>query len=252
MSFYNMLGKIALVTGGGSGIGRACCEVLAREGARVVVADINLQTTQETVSLLPGSQQHMAVGVDVSDKGSVEAAFKSFQKNYGEPPSLLVNSAGIAPMSPFTDTSEEEWMKVIDVNLKGTFLMTQSFTKMLLDGGGEVQGSIVNVSSILAKSGLPSLEPYTASKGGVISLTKSCAASLIRKGIRVNCVLPGMITTPMIQPLNEVYQKKVMKIIPQGRAGHPHEVAEAIAFLLSDRSSYMVGSCIEVTGGYMM
>ncbi|KAK3878689.1 hypothetical protein Pcinc_016697 [Petrolisthes cinctipes] len=247
-----MLGKIALVTGGGSGIGRACCEVLAREGARVVAADINLQSSQETLSLLPGSQQHMAVGVDVSDKGSVEAAFKSIQKHYGEPPSLLVNSAGILALAPHTDTSEEEWMKIIDVNLKGTYLITQSFTKMLLDGRGEVQGTMVNVASIAAKTGLPDFEPYAASKGGVVSLTKNCAAALIRKGIRVNCVLPGLITTPMIQLLKEDLQADIKKSTPLGRAGRPHEVAELIAFLLSDRSSYMVGSCVEVTGGYMM
>jgi len=252
MSTYNFLGRVALVTGGGSGIGRACCQILAREGARVVVADLNLQSAQHTLSLLPGPQHHLALAVDVRNKSSIEAAISSARDQCGTPPSLLVSSAGVIETDLLLQVQEDSWMNMMDINLKGTFLVNQAFTKALIDSKTDVQGVIVNIASILAKTGYKDAGVYSATKGGVISLSKSCAAELAKQNIRVNCVLPGLIQTPMSADADVAMVEGYKKITPLGRLGRPEEVAEVIVFLLSDRSSYMVGACVEVSGGYAM
>ncbi|XP_050698836.1 estradiol 17-beta-dehydrogenase 8-like [Eriocheir sinensis] len=251
-SAYSFKGRVALVTGGGSGIGRAVCQLLARDGARVVVTDMNLKGAEETLQLISGSGQHLALQMDVTQKDAVKAVIAAVLEKLGAPPSLLVNSAGIAIMGPFMEAKEDHLNAMIDVNLKGTFLVTQAVTKALLEKEQETEGetgAVVNIASILGKTGYKSLSHYTASKGAVISLTKTCAAELAGHGIRVNCVMPGMITTPMSQLISEEAVQLYISKNPLGRPGRPEEVAEVVVFLLSGRSSYMVGACVEVTGG---
>ncbi|XP_050698835.1 (3R)-3-hydroxyacyl-CoA dehydrogenase-like [Eriocheir sinensis] len=251
-SAYSFNGRVALVTGGGSGIGRAVCQLLARDGARVVVTDINLKGAEETLQLISGSSQHLALQMDVTQKDAVEAVIAAAREKLGAPPSLLVNSAGIAKLEPFLDVKQDRLNAIIDINLKGTFLVTQAVTKALLEKEQETEGetgAVVNIASMCGKTGLKYASHYAASKGAVISLSKTCAAELAGKGIRVNCVLPGLIATPMSQLIPEKSVQSHNSKNPLGRPGRPEEVAEVVVFLLSGRSSYMVGACVEVSGG---
>lgn len=254
MSLHDFNGRVALVTGGGSGIGRATCFQLAKSGARVVVTDISLMAAQRTLRLMPGSGRHLALQMDVTQLPAVEGVIAAAREQLGEPPSLLVNSAGITGGAACHIMDEEAFDSVIDVNLKGTFLVSQAFTRALLEEPsiGNCRGTIVNVSSIEGKAGPPGHCHYTASKGGVNTLTKTCAAELAKKGVRVNAVLPGAINTPLNARLTPEDRKSVNAKIPLGRFGRAQEVAEVVVFLLSWRSSYMTGACVEVTGGLWM
>ncbi|MPC58731.1 Estradiol 17-beta-dehydrogenase 8 [Portunus trituberculatus] len=254
-------GQVALVTGGGSGIGRATCLMLARDGARVVVTDINLEAARETLSLMPNHVDHLALEMDVTQQSAVEGVIAVAQERFGEPPSLLVNNAGIARGSLCHLMEEKDFDIVVNVNLKvdkleaaGTFLVSQAFIRALLKDSeaGKRAGAIVNMSSIDGKSGHEKHCQYSATKGGLVSLTKSCAAELAKKGIRVNCVLPGAIDTRMTAAVDPEMRKRQHERTPIGRTGRPEEVAEVIVFLLSWRSSYMVGACVEITGGLHM
>ncbi|KAK3890733.1 hypothetical protein Pcinc_005336 [Petrolisthes cinctipes] len=248
---YNFGDRIALVTGGGGGIGRSCCEILAREGARIVVTDVTLNAAKETLTILPCKDKHMALALDVTKKKNIDEVFQSIISHYGTPPSLLVNCAGILTEIPFLELDEGSWDIMVDINLKGSFMMSQEFTRCLLESGKTVKAAIVNISSMAAR-GVPKWIHYSASKGGVTSLTKGCAAELASKGIRVNCVSPGPITTRLVEYQGKQRRLEKEKIVPLGREGRPEEVAEVIAFLLSDRSSYVVGACIDVSGGHRM
>ncbi|XP_063879131.1 estradiol 17-beta-dehydrogenase 8-like isoform X1 [Scylla paramamosain] len=245
-------GQVALVTGGGGGIGCAVCLLLAQEGAHVMVTDINLEAARQTLSKLSSPEKHLALNMDVTQQSSVEGAIAASRDRYGVSPSLLVNSAGIAHISPFLDITRPQLDKMIDVNLKGTFLVTQVVTRALLEegrGSGEGRGAIVNISSIAGKAGFPDHSHYVATKGGVIAFTKACATEMAKKGIRVNCVLPGYVATPLTEGIDQNILKWYLNKTPLGRPANPAEVAEVIVFLLSRRSSYMVGSCLEVSGG---
>lgn len=244
-------GKLAIVTGGGSGIGRATCQVLEREGASVIAADIRLQQAQETVSMLKDPSQHMAIEIDVTKKASVMAGFSAILEKYKAPPTLVVNVAGMFKSEPFLSVDLDNDI-VMDVNVKGTSLVSQAAAKAMVDHGSN-GGSIVNISSIAGKVGAQGRTQYSTSKGAVISFTKSIAKELASKGIRVNCVLPGFIDTPMTDVISSEEQQFILQhLTPLGRKGKPEEIAEVITFLLSDRSSYMVGACVEVTGGAYM
>ncbi|XP_045613423.1 (3R)-3-hydroxyacyl-CoA dehydrogenase [Procambarus clarkii] len=250
MSTPIFAGKVALVTGGGSGIGRAICQVLARDGANVAVADINLQGAQETVSMLPSPGDHLAVTMDVASKASVDSGLKAVTDKYQTPPSLLVNNAGIVKPSPFLDMEEKAFVDVLDVNLKGTFLVSQAVVKLLLEQPGAAGGAVVNISSVTGQTGFKNYSQYAASKAGVMAFTKSVAGELAKTGVRVNCVLPGVTQTPLLTDITTDYLNEVVAKVALGRMGQPEEVAEVVAFLLSDKSSYMTGSCVEVYGGY--
>ncbi|KAK8729312.1 hypothetical protein OTU49_008758 [Cherax quadricarinatus] len=240
-------GKVALVTGGGSGIGRAVCQVLARDGARVVVADINVQGAQDTHSMLPNPGDHLALSMDVTNKDSVDSAIKAIMEKYQTPPSLLANCAGIMKSSPICEMEKNDFIDVINVNLTGTFLVSQAVVKSLLKQEGH--GVVVNIASIAGHTGIPNYSHYAASKGGVMALTKSMAGELAKKGVRVNCVLPGAINTPLIKDKSSPEVLAFIALTALGRFGQPEEVAELVAFLLSEKSSFMVGSCVEITGG---
>ncbi|KAF0313319.1 Estradiol 17-beta-dehydrogenase 8 [Amphibalanus amphitrite] len=220
-------GRLALVTGGGSGIGRAVCQVMAREGARVVAADLNEASAKETAALL-ASAEHVGVPLDVTSEESVAAVVRGVRDRYGAPADCF--------------------MKVLDVNLKGTFLVTKLSTNAMIDA--KIDGSVVNIASIVGKVSSIGTCNYSASKAGVEAFTRTAAKELGRKGIRCNAILPGFIDTPMVAAMPEKVMKLLVPLIVLGRPGRPEEVAELAAFLASDRASYMTGASVEVTGGY--
>uniref|UniRef100_A0A1E1XEP0 (3R)-3-hydroxyacyl-CoA dehydrogenase n=1 Tax=Amblyomma aureolatum TaxID=187763 RepID=A0A1E1XEP0_9ACAR len=244
-------GRLALVTGGASGIGKAACHALASQGATVVVADLNLDAANSVAQSLPGSATHRGAFVDVGDSESVEELFAHVKDMGSLPVSIVVNSAGVAHLAPLVETSDEDFDRVIRINLKGTFLVTRAAARAMT-ASGVADAVIVNIASILAKTGLAMLSPYCASKGGVMALTKTVAQELAPHGIRCNAVLPSLTRTPMGYSLPEEIQVEFVAKTPLKRMGEPEEVAQAILFLCSPQSSYLTGAGLEVTGGYGM
>ncbi|XP_016981130.1 estradiol 17-beta-dehydrogenase 8 [Drosophila rhopaloa] len=247
MSVGVLAGKVALVTGAGSGIGRATCRILARDGAQVIAADRNLQAAQETAREL-GSERSAALEVDVSSAQSVQSAVAEALGKFSKAPSIVVNSAGITRDGYLLKMPERDYDDVYGVNLKGTFLVTQAFAKAMIEQKLE-QGSIVNLSSIVARMNNVGQANYAATKAGVISFTEVASKEFGKFGIRVNCILPGYIDTPMVAVVPDSVKEQVVQRCPLGRLGQPEEIAEVIAFLASPQSSYVNGAAIEVTGG---
>ncbi|XP_072304332.1 (3R)-3-hydroxyacyl-CoA dehydrogenase [Eucyclogobius newberryi] len=250
-SSSRLISRLTLVTGGGSGIGRAVCQRFASEGATVVVADLNRDVAEETANALqraPRGHGHMAGHVDVSSKDSVTKLITQIQTHYFQPPSVCVNAAGITQDDFLLSMDEEHFDKVIQVNLKGTFLVTQAVAQALVACGAP-KGSIINMGSIVGKVGNIGQANYSASKAGVEGLTRAAAKELSRFGIRCNCVLPGFISTPMTDKVPDKVINKLLNLVPLGRMGEPAEVADVCAFLASDDSRYVTGTSLEVTGG---
>lgn len=239
------------MTGAGGGIGRAVCRILARDGARVVATDLNQKAAEDTVSMLINPDVHMALGIDVTNKTSIESVIKSAFDKFQTPPCLIANAAGITRDNFLLQMDEQAFMDVLDVNVKGTFLVTQVATTALLEHD-LTSGSIVNFSSIVGKTGNIGQCNYSASKAAVQALTKSSALELARVGVRVNCVLPGFTNTSMVETVPEKVKNKLLKLTPLNRLAQPEEIAEVVAFLLSEKSSFMTGACVEVTGGLAM
>jgi len=247
-----LAGRLALVTGGGSGIGRAVCHVLAREGARVVVSDLNIIAAEQTMKELEsigGKSDHLALPIDVSVGRSVQSVISETLQHFKTVPSIVCNSAGITRDNFILKMDENSWNAVMNVNLKGTFFVTQAVAAAMVDEKIP-SGSIINISSIVGKIGNIGQCNYAASKAGVQALTKSAAKELAKHGIRCNAVLPGFIETPMLKTVPDKVKDKFKMLIPVGRMGTPDEVAEVVLFLASDRSSYVTGTCLEVTGGF--
>uniref|UniRef100_A0A336M7G9 (3R)-3-hydroxyacyl-CoA dehydrogenase n=1 Tax=Culicoides sonorensis TaxID=179676 RepID=A0A336M7G9_CULSO len=240
-----LFGKLALVTGGASGIGRAACRLLARDGATVIVADRKLNKAEETLKLL--NRDGKAIELDVSSSISVNQAVENVIAEYKRPPSILVNSAGIIRDSWLLKMSEPDFDLVLDVNLKGTWLVMQYFAKAMVDY--KVQGSIINLSSIVARNGNMGQSNYAPSKAGVEALTKVAAKEFGKFNIRVNAVVPGFIESPMTDVVPDEAKKAFATQCAMHRLGQPEEVAEAIAFLASDKASYVNGCTLEVNGG---
>jgi len=243
-----VIGKLAFVTGAGSGIGREACRVLAREGARVVATDQNIESAEETVATLEGGE-HIALKVQIADQGNLKTAFEDATKRFSKPPTIIVNSAGITRDNFLLKLSNNDFDDVIDVNMKGTFLIMQIAARAMIEANVTKDSSIINISSIIGKRGNFGQSNYSASKAGVIALTKCASMEFGKLGIRVNTVLPGVIDTPMFAVVPDKVKEKFKKNISLERFGKPQEVAEVIAFLASDRSSYINGASIEVTGG---
>ncbi|KAB7499875.1 Estradiol 17-beta-dehydrogenase 8 [Armadillidium nasatum] len=240
-------GRIALVTGAGGGIGQAISRILARDGARVVVTDINEKELRIQSSSLINPNDHLALHLNVSDSSSVKSVFQETKNHYGNYPVLLAQAAGITRDNFLKKLDEKQFTEVLDVNLKGTFLVQKELITHLEESGET--GAVVNISSIVAKHGNMGQGNYAASKAGVEAFTKSTAKELGKNGIRVNCVLPGFIDTEMIKTVPENVMSMLLYVTPLKRMGKPEEVAEVVSFLLSDKSSFMTGACIEVTGG---
>ncbi|XP_055939940.1 estradiol 17-beta-dehydrogenase 8-like [Argiope bruennichi] len=241
-------GRVAIVTGGGSGIGRAVCKVFAKEGATVIAADLNETSVKETIQDISG--KHFAHTVDVSKNESVLGLISRIKEECPIP-NILVNCAGITRDAFMLKMSEEMFDDVIRVNLKGTFLMTQAVSRLMIESKVEA-GSIVNISSVSGKIGNIGQCNYSASKAGVESFTKTVAKELAKYNIRCNAVMPGFIDTPMANKVPEKILEQVIKEIPMQRLGKPEEIADVCAFLASQRSSYVTGGIIQVSGGFVI
>lgn len=246
-------GRVALVTGGASGIGRAICLLLAREGAAVAVADRAEQAGHETLVLIEKSGgAGICVRVDVANEAEVASAVDRTLEQYGRIDALF-NNAGVELSRTLHDTTTEEWDRVLDVNLKGMFLVSRKVLPVMMRQG---RGAVVNTSSISGLLGWPGSAAYCASKGGVIALTRQMAVDYAPHGIRVNCICPGTTLTPMIERLFSLEKdplasrKKIEAMHPLGRLARPEEIAEAALFLASDEASFITGAALPVDGGY--
>jgi NAD(P)-dependent dehydrogenase (short-subunit alcohol dehydrogenase family) len=242
-------GRVALVTGGGGGMGRATSLAFAREGAQVVVADFNEQTAQETVNQVrAGGGIAEAVVVDVTSEASVKSMVARAVSAFGKL-DIAFNNAGIHVIGiPLAEVEEASWNKVIDTNLKGVFLcMKHEIPEMIKAGGG----AIVNTSSIGGVTAAPGISAYAAAKHGVVGITRAAALDYIGKNIRINCVLPGATYTAMLQDWlhDPVVVEGIKKQHPIGRWAQPEEIASAVLFLASSEASFIVGHPLLVDGG---
>ena len=247
-------GKVALVTGAAQGIGLACAQAFAREGAKVVLADLNEDAgRREVLELRAEKLAASFVACDVSRKDQVDAAVRSAVDEYGKL-DVLVANAGIVHAAEFLDLEEKDFDRVLAVNLKGVFLAGQAAARQMAKQGRG--GSIINMSSVNAVLAIPNQVPYVISKGGINQLTKvmslSLAVQYAPKGIRVNGIGPGTILTELARTAvlgNKEAERKILSRTPLGRMGEPAEVAQVAVFLASDESSYLTGQTIYPDGG---
>lgn len=237
--------KVAVVTGGGRGIGQAIATVLAAKGADVAIWDLNKEGADSTATTIrENGGTAIALEVDIADRDSITKAANRTRTDLGRV-SILVNNAGITAYEPFATMTEDAWDRMIRVNLKGTFMVTQEFVAEMLDAGN---GRIINISSSSAQTGAPAMAHYAASKGGVIGFTKALAMEFADKGITVNHVPPGFVDTPLVRE-GPVDVEQVATMMPMKRAGQPADVAHAVAYLASDEAAYVTGQTLSVNGG---
>ncbi|HXG05303.1 MAG TPA: SDR family NAD(P)-dependent oxidoreductase [Candidatus Binatia bacterium] len=239
-------GQVALVTGAGRGIGQAIALAFAREGARVGVADIDPVTARSTARRI-GAARALALEMDVADAASVEAGLAALEARWRRL-DVAVTNAAIEPLAPFLELTEETWDRVIDVNLKGTFLVAQAAARRM---ARRRRGVIITLSSVNAEVARPESAAYAASKGGVRQLTKAMAIALAPYGIRVNAIGPGTVVTGLTRHLlrNRKWREAVYLRTPMQRVAEPREMAEVAVFLASDASSYMTGTTVYADGG---
>jgi len=246
-------GKVAIITGARRGMGKSHALKLAKAGAKIVVSDISLEECQKVVKEIEnGGGKARAVKCDVTKREQVDEMVKKTIKKFGRI-DILVNNAGICQFKPFLELTEEDWDKTLDINLKGYFLCAQAAAKEMAK---QKSGVIVNIASIAMGQvgvGFPNLTHYSASKGGIVGMTEALAVELAPYNIRVNAVAPGVIETPMVDPLKS--DPKTMEAtlarIPLHRMGRTEEVSNLVLFLASDTSSYMTGSTVVIDGGWL-
>jgi 3-oxoacyl-[acyl-carrier protein] reductase len=241
--------KIAIVTGGGGGIGGAVARRFAHEGARVAVADIDGDAAKACAAQIAGrGGEAIAIVADVTKKRSVGEMVKAALDRW-ERVDILVNVAGGADRQPVVDMTAEEWDRVVDMNLKSTFLCSQAVLPAMLK---QHYGKIVNISSIYGFTGNATRSSYAAAKAGVAAFTKSLALEVVKQGINVNAVAPGRIETPRVRShySDQAWAAAVAQI-PMGRTGTPDEIASAVLFLVTDDNQYITGQTIHVNGGWL-
>lgn len=245
-----LLDQVAIVTGGARGIGKAICEVLADAGASVVVVDINSNQANATADELKKKfdVEAISIQVNVADEQQVEKMVKNVLDKFGKI-NILINNAGITRDTLLIRMSPEDFKSVIDVNLTGTFNCTKEVAKVMIK---QRAGKIVNISSTVGIQGNIGQVNYSASKAGVIGLTKSSARELAKRGINVNAIAPGYIETEMTANLSDEVKKQYLEKIPLGKCGQPEDIAHAVGFLVSPASSYITGQVIIVDGGMTM
>ena len=242
-------GKIAVVTGAGSGIGRATAEALAAAGATVVCADINRETGEETAAALRAAGGRADYRpVDLTDAGSIEAFAQEVAAKHGAV-DVLVNGAGWGKTHPFWEGTPELWERVIALNFVGPMRLTRALLPAMIERGS---GKIVNISSDAGRVGSLGETVYAGAKGGLIAFTKSLARETARYNINVNCVCPGPTETPLLFAVPEKHLEAFKKAIPFRRFAKPTEVAAAVVFFASDQSSYVTGQVLSVSGGLTM
>jgi NAD(P)-dependent dehydrogenase (short-subunit alcohol dehydrogenase family) len=255
--FCNLAGKVAIITGAAKGMGRAHALTLAKAGAKVVVTDIDVPGTQKVVEEIKKERgEAISVKCDQSQKSDVDNVIKETLDKFGKI-DILVNNAGIFPSKPFLEMEERDFEKVIDINLKGYFLMAQAAAKEMKNNNPNERGqrgAIVNIASIAAVVGFPGLVHYCASKGGVVGMSRAIALELAPLGIRINTIDPGAIDTPgaSMSSMPEEQRKAIMAPIPMKRQADAQEVANAVLFLASDEASYMTGAEVVVDGGWVI
>jgi len=245
-----LLNKVAIVTGGAQGIGKSIVEKLASEGANCVIVDVDLQTAQNTAKEVEEKYDvnTLVFNVDVVNYQHVQSCVDETVAKFGKV-DILVNNAGITKDNLIIRMTEEEWDKVLDVNLKGCFNFIKAVSKYMIK---QKSGRIINISSVVGLMGNPGQANYSASKGGLIALTKTVAKELASRNILVNAVAPGYIKTRMTEQLSEEQKKKLQEYIPLNRLGEPEDVANVVWFLCIEESSYITGQVISVNGGMYM
>lgn len=248
-SKFDFSGKVAVVTGGSQGIGEACVRRIAQDGGAVAIWDVADQAGQMLADTLNAQGgRALYLHCDVSRKEQVDATLAATLAAFGRV-DQLVNNAGIVRTGNFLDITEQEWDEVLNVNLKGAFLVAQAVARVMVRQGG---GAIVHMSSVNAVMAIPSIAAYNVSKGGVAQLTRVMALALVDHGIRVNAVAPGTIATELAKNAvmaDAVATARLMSRTPMRRLGEPAEVADAVAYLLSDAASYITGETLFVDGG---
>ena len=244
-----LTGRVALVTGAAQGIGKAVALLLARNGADIVVSDINLEKAEETANEINSiGRKALAVKVDVANWNDVEQMVEVILEKFAKI-DILVNNAGITRDKLILRMTDEDWDAVLNVNLKGTFHCTKAVVRHMAK---QRSGKIVNIASVVGEMGNAGQANYSASKAGVIGLTKTIAREFAQRGININAIAPGYIETPMTEALPEKAKEELKRLIPMERLGKPEDVAEAVLFLVSEESNYITGQVLNVNGGIYM
>ena len=239
--------KVAIVTGAGQGIGRGIALALAKEGAKVVVSDVSDKTNEVVKEIENLGSVAIAVKTDVSRTEDTEKLAKTTLEKFGKI-DILVNNAGIYPFQPLVEMTEQDWDRVLDINLKGVFNCTKAVLPKMIE---QKSGAIINIASIAgAVVGYMNLAHYSASKGGILGFTRSSALELAQHGIRVNAIAPGAILTPTTKEMmGDDVVKQMEQSNPLKKVGKPEDIANLVVFLASDESGYITGQCMVVDGG---
>jgi 3-oxoacyl-[acyl-carrier protein] reductase len=243
-------GRVAIVTGAARGIGQSIALTLAREGADVVVTDVDLEGAQRVAQEIEGlGRKAKAIQADVSQREAVRRLVSEAVSLFGKI-DILVNNAGIIRRGTFVEHDPQDWERVLSVNLGGTFNCTKEVVPLMIEQGG---GKIINISSVVGKMGdIASAPSYGTSKGAINTFTKSLARELAPYGINVNAVAPHAIETDMSREWPEEKRRQIVEAIPMKRLGKPEEVAEVVAFLASESAGFITGQILDVNGGYLM
>lgn len=242
-------GKNAFITGSAQGIGKAIATAMAQEGANIAVADMNIEKAESTAQEIRElGVKGVAIEIDVSQQEAVKSAFENIKQEF-QRLDILVNNAGITRDALLLRMKDEDWDTTIDINLKGTFLCSKEAIRIMAK---QQYGKIINVSSVVAFTGNPGQANYSASKAGIVGLTKTIAKEYASRGIRANAVAPGFISTAMTDAIPDKIKEEMKRSIPLGHFGVPEDVAHAVTFLSSDDADYMTGQILHINGGMYM